>query len=385
MTERAFREPKAFSPTVLRVLVVEDREDDALLSMRHLERNGYSLQWERVEEAGSLRAALERRSWDVILSDWSLPRFSAPEALRIVKDSGLDIPFVIVSGTVRENTAVEAMHAGAHDYIMKDNLARLAAAVGRELREFEERKARRRAEETLARTEKLRALGQMAAGVAHDLKNIYSPLFLYLEVVARALDRREYDQAKGSLAEMKQVLSRGLEAIERLRQYGRQSPEALEDDVDLDRLVRESIAIASARLTCGAVHSPRIRAELSGPRPFRGNAGDIVSALVNLIVNSIDALTATEGGTITLRTGEREQSERWVEVADDGPGMPPEVAQRALEPFFTTKGERGTGLGLAMVQACMQRHRGSVELDTTPGRGTTVTLRFPDPHMRRSP
>lgn len=377
MTEGELRQTRCPAPAVLRVLVVEDREDDALLSMRQLERSGHVVQWERVDEAVTLRDALQRTSWDVVLSDWSLPRFSAPEALRIVKESGLDIPFIIVSGTVRENVAVDAMHAGAHDYIMKGNLARLAAAVDRELREFNERRARRRAEEALARTEKLRALGQMAAGVSHDLKNILNPLLLHLQSAGRALDRGDYALAKGSVAEMKQVLARGLQAVERLRQYSRQSPEAAQDDVDLDRLVDEAIAIAKARLAAGAHRTPAIRTELAAPRSFRANAGEIVSALVNLIVNSIDALT--DGGTITLRTGEGHGAGPWVQVADDGPGMSPELAQRVFEPFFTTKGDRGTGLGLAMVQVCMERHGGSVELDTTPGKGTAITLRFPGP------
>jgi signal transduction histidine kinase len=101
-----------------------------------------------------------------------------------------------------------------------------------------------------------------------------------------------------------------------------------------------------------------------------------VNALVNLIANAIDAMPA--GGTITLRSGEGDGG-AWVSVADDGPGMPPEVERRVFEPFFTTKGEAGTGLGLAMVQATMRRHGGTVKLVTEPGQGTTFTLWFPVP------
>jgi signal transduction histidine kinase len=114
--------------------------------------------------------------------------------------------------------------------------------------------------------------------------------------------------------------------------------------------------------------------EPGGPRCVMGRAGEIVSAVVNLVVNAIDAMP--EGGRITLRTGES-NGRAFIEVEDDGPGMPPEVQARVFEPFFTTKGAAGTGLGLAMVYACMERHGGSVSLTSTPGKGTKFTLWFP--------
>ncbi len=131
----------------LRVLVVDDVEDDALLVLRELERSGSKLVWERVEDASSLRDALARGPWDLVISDWAMPRFSAIEALSVVKESGLDLPFIMVSGTVGEEAVVAALHGGAHDFVSKDKLGRLVPAVTRELREREEREARRRAED----------------------------------------------------------------------------------------------------------------------------------------------------------------------------------------------------------------------------------------------
>ena len=132
---------------VLRILVVDDMEDDALLVIRELERNGTKLEWERVEDAPSLRDALARSSWDLVISDWAMPRFSALGALSVVKETGLDLPFIMASGTVGEEVVVAALHAGAHDFVSKDKLSRLMPAVTRELRESEGRRARRRAEE----------------------------------------------------------------------------------------------------------------------------------------------------------------------------------------------------------------------------------------------
>ena len=143
----------------LRVLIVEDSEDDMLLLLRELRRGGYDPTYERVDTRDAMRAALDRQAWDAILCDYSMPHLSAPEALSLLQGTGLDLPFIIVSGTIGEDTAVAAMKAGAHDYLLKGNLTRLAPAVERELREVKERAARRHAEDALRETaETLRAI-----------------------------------------------------------------------------------------------------------------------------------------------------------------------------------------------------------------------------------
>jgi diguanylate cyclase (GGDEF)-like protein len=133
----------------LRVLIVDDSENDALLLLRGLRKGGFEPEFERVETSEAMAAALAARPWDIIISDYSMPHFSGLEALRFLKQSGLDLPFILVSGTIGENLAVEAMKAGAHDYVMKGNLQRLTTAIERELREVEVRKERNQAGEWL--------------------------------------------------------------------------------------------------------------------------------------------------------------------------------------------------------------------------------------------
>ena len=133
----------------LRVLLVEDSEDDAALTLRQLKKAGYVTAYERVDTAKAMRAALAANEWDIILSDYHMPEFSGPAALDVLRESGIDIPFIIISGAIGEETAVEVMRAGAHDYIMKDNLARLVPAIERELREAEVRNIQRRTAEDL--------------------------------------------------------------------------------------------------------------------------------------------------------------------------------------------------------------------------------------------
>ncbi len=133
----------------LRILLIEDSEDDALLVLREIQRGGYEVESERVETANAMREALARRPWDLILCDFSLPTFSAPHALELLKESGLDLPFIIASGTIGEESAVSALKAGAHDFIIKGNFARLIPAIQRELKEAEVRRERREREREL--------------------------------------------------------------------------------------------------------------------------------------------------------------------------------------------------------------------------------------------
>jgi PAS domain S-box-containing protein len=141
----------AMTAKVLRLLLVEDSENDALLIMSALKTGGYRLESERVYTAVTMREALAKQTWDVIICDYKIPRFGAHEALKLVNEMNLDLPFIVVSGAMGENTAVEMMRAGAADYLMKDNLLRLAPAIERELKDAKDRAERRRAQELSSR------------------------------------------------------------------------------------------------------------------------------------------------------------------------------------------------------------------------------------------
>jgi PAS domain S-box-containing protein len=137
----------------LSILIVEDSERDAELLLLELRRGNYSLTHHRVQTAEAMRAALASQRWDVVISDYSMPGFDAPSALKVLTESGIDIPFIIVSGTIGEENAVAALRAGAHDFLIKGKLARLLPALERELREREVRSARREAERALRESE----------------------------------------------------------------------------------------------------------------------------------------------------------------------------------------------------------------------------------------
>ena len=172
--------------TPLRVLIIEDSEDDTRRLVRELERDGYESTFKRVDTAEAMAAALDEQAWDLVIADYSMPSFSSPAALKLLKEKELDLPFIIVSGTIGEDRAVEAMKAGAHDFILKNNLKRLFPAIQRELREASGRQARLRAE---ARLNQL-ALYDLLTGLPNRQ--------FFMELLNKALHRAQ--RAKRSVA-----------------------------------------------------------------------------------------------------------------------------------------------------------------------------------------
>jgi PAS domain S-box-containing protein len=144
---------KISNPQSLRVLIVDDSEDDALLVLRALKKGGYKPVYERVETAAAMKKALQEKQWDIILCDYKMPTFSGKHAIALLKETNVDIPLIIVSGTVGEETAIECMRSGAHDYVMKDSLSRLCPAIARELEEAKVRNKQRQAENALRKSE----------------------------------------------------------------------------------------------------------------------------------------------------------------------------------------------------------------------------------------
>ncbi|MBW4053398.1 MAG: response regulator [Proteobacteria bacterium] len=251
----------------------------------------------------------------------------------------------------------------------------------------------RRSQQAVMQQERLRALGQMASGIAHDINNAISPVALYTESL---LEREPNlsDRARGYLGTIQRAIEDVADTVARMREFYRpREPQLVLARVALNRTVEHVVDLTRARWS--DVPQQRgiviqLHKELSPDLPqIMGAEGEIRDALTNLIFNAVDAMP--QGGTLTVRTrasfipdgscgavgaGEAERRVT-VEVADSGIGMDEETRRRCLEPFYTTKGERGTGLGLAMVYGMVQRHSAELEIDSKPGCGATVRLSFP--------
>jgi len=241
----------------------------------------------------------------------------------------------------------------------------------------------RQTQQTVMQQERLRALGQMASGIAHDINNAISPVALYTEMLLEqetGLSKRTREY----LETTQRAIGDVAHTVARMREFYRQhEPELVLTPVDLSVLVQQVIDLTRARWydipqQRGIVIE--LRPELGQNLPqVAGIESEIREALINLVFNAVDAMP--EGGKLTIRTKATEGPAGTrhvdVEVADSGVGMDEETRRRCLEPFFTTKGERGTGLGLAMVYGVMRRHNADIEMESAIGQGTTVRLRFP--------
>jgi PAS domain S-box-containing protein len=231
--------------------------------------------------------------------------------------------------------------------------------------------------------ERLRALGQMAGGIAHDINNAISPAAMYVEALLEQ-DQTLNPRARERLSIVQQAIAAVVQTVARLREFCRpRETQAAREAVNVNELVEQSVALTRARwqtMSMGKGISIQTKLELAEGLPaILGSASEIRDAIVNLIFNAVDAMP--EGGTITLQTRALPNS-TVIEVRDTGTGMDEQTRRRCLEPFFSTKGEHGNGLGLAMVYGMLKRHDGEIEIVSEPDRGTTMRMLFPSERSR---
>jgi signal transduction histidine kinase/ActR/RegA family two-component response regulator/HAMP domain-containing protein len=247
----------------------------------------------------------------------------------------------------------------------------------------------RQTQQTVLQQERLSALGQMASGIAHDINNAISPIGLYAESLLEH-EQNLSGSARNALEIIQRAVDDVAQTVSRMREFYRQrESNLLLNPVALNQMVIQATDLTRVRWSDmpqsnGIVIS--LHQDLSADLPFiMGVESEVREALTNLILNAVDAMPS--GGLLTLRTrkivmqksrtGSNPSAQVHLEVVDTGIGMDEETRRRCLEPFYTTKGERGTGLGLAMVYGSVQRHRGEIEIESTPGKGTTFRLVFP--------
>ncbi len=229
------------------------------------------------------------------------------------------------------------------------------------------------AQDTLVRTEKLRALGQMAAGIAHDLNNMLAAILGQVELLRL---RATSPDVQEGLTLLETAATDGAGIVRRLQDFSRQRTSSALTPLNLGTLVLEAVEIARPRWRDEAQRRGKpidVRVEVAEVPRVLGHAADIREALTNLIFNAVDAMP--QGGNLVF-TARAEDGSVLLKISDTGLGMPEEIRDHIFEPFFTTKGLRGTGLGLSVVYGIMERHGGGIEVESSPGKGTTFTLRF---------
>ncbi len=377
---------------LIRLLLVEDCPADADLMLRELTRHGLTLEWERVDDEAAFLAALKKKP-DLILSDFSLPKFDAGRVLELVAAQKLDIPVIIVSGEISEDTALEYLKKGAADYLLKDRLVRLGAAVEHALSEKTALAAKRAAEETQARmaerlhmSEKLESIGLLSSGLAHDFNNLLVGIRCNATLALRALP------ADSPIRPLVDDINRaGIRATELTNQmlayagHGRFTIGLM----DINQLIRETANLVRAAIP----KTVELRFELADALPkVDGDAIQVRQVLMNLLINAGEAIDgkagvitvasrAVEAGVGFFRNAEINQDQppgRYVglSVADTGCGMSPETKQRIFTPLFTTK-VTGRGLGLVSVLGTIRSHNGAVKVISELGQGTRFEVWLP--------
>jgi signal transduction histidine kinase/ActR/RegA family two-component response regulator len=240
----------------------------------------------------------------------------------------------------------------------------------------------RQSQHTVMQQERLRALGQMASGIAHDINNAISPVSLYTESL---LEREPNlsERARGYLTTIQRAIEDVARTVSRMKEFYRERDSQLTlERVQINRAVQQVVELTRPRwsdLPQARGAMIELQTDMADPLPdIMGAEHEIRDALTNLIFNAVDAMPT--GGTLTVRTRHAlvgGEPRVYIEVSDTGVGMDEDTRRRCLEPFYTTKGERGTGLGLAMVYGMIQRHSAELDIESAAGRGTTVRMSFP--------
>jgi signal transduction histidine kinase len=363
----------------LRVLLAEDSEDDAFLVSRELRRGGFVLALERVQTREAMTAALAGGIFDIVISDYSMPTFDALGALATLKESGLDLPFIVVSGTVGEDSAVTALKAGAHDFIVKGNLARLLPAIERELREAGLRAERRKMEAQLMTSDRLASVGMLAAGVAHEINNPLAAVMANLYVVREVLE--ELQTLNEGVRDAAEAAADAMTAAERVRQIVRdvkifsRGAEERQVAVDVHRVLDSTVRMALNDTR----HRARLVKRFDRITAVLGSEARLGQVFLNLVVNAAQAIPQGDASHNEIRLSTRMEGDKVVvEVSDTGPGIPADLRARLFTPFVTTKpAGQGTGLGLSICRRIVTALGGEIVVESEVGKGTTFRVTLP--------
>jgi len=372
----------------LHVLIVEDSENDALLLIRELKRSGYEPVYERVYTAKGLSDALEKQTWEIIISDFVMPQFSGLEALKLTKLKNLDIPFIITSGKISDDTAVLSMKAGAADYIMKDNLTRLGPAIERELQETAVRRESEKASKSLKeREEELHVLKQIdrlkdefIGLVSHELRTPLTVILGALSTVITEGDRltvKETKQLVGDAYSEAELLSNILANLLELARAQANRLQINEEPVNIREIIettvnkmKQQIASHPVSVDCDdsiTVNADRVRLQ---------------RILHNLLDNAVKYSAPRTKIEIFAR---RNKGEFVVGVRDKGIGIPVDKQGMLFEPFQRLEPQNnnatGTGLGLVVCRRLVEAHGGRMWVESQPGSGSTFQFTLPVPDM----
>jgi len=375
-----------------RILLLEDNPNDAELVELELRRGGLEFELERVWEKSRYLERLETQP-DLVISDYNLPGFDGLSAFALLRERQHETPFILVSGALGEELAVDAMRQGVTDYLLKDRLTRLPNAARMALEQVRLRREKEQLQQRLLRADRLESLGQLAAGVAHDLNNILLPIMMAAEVLPDSVHGADGHEL---LATIRTSVERGAKVLKQLLAFGR-GTSGDRQTLRLKAALREVSGLMRETFPRGITLSAEVT---DHDAEVLADPTQIQQVLLNLCVNARDAMPG--GGTLTLGLARSEVDRALsslypgaqpgphavLSVKDTGSGIASADLDRIFDPFYTTKPiDQGTGLGLSSVLGIVRGHGGFIQVDSTPGEGSEFRVflpiaRGPDPVER---
>lgn len=370
------------TPLSVRILVVEDDTFDAELILDRLTADGIDVASEVVADEAAYRNALSDFKPEVVLSDVTLPGFSGERALSLLREHDRRTPFIFVSGTISETSAIEALRAGATDYILKANMARLPAAVRRAIADAAERRARDQAESELVRAQRFETLAILAGSLSHDLRNILQPVLMATQMIESKAQDSEISRLCGMIRDCS---DQGLELVSAMLALARGGQDRPGNRIKLAALMDAIGMLIKSSLPKGIDMTV---GDVDPALEIPGNSNELQQCLLNLAMNAVQAMPA--GGRLELSTEPFEASPEFfleneprsgtayvrISVSDTGHGMDTEVLEKLFTPFFTTK-DSGNGLGLVSCRRFAESHRGVIRVSSEVGVGSRFDLYLP--------
>ncbi len=365
----------------IKLLVVEDSEDDAILISRQLVKAGFAPVITRVFAGKAMRKAIGVGVWDAVICDYMMPGFNALDALGIVKETGLDIPFIIVSGKIGEETAVAIMRAGAHDYLMKDNLARLGPALDRELIEAKMRQEKRIAEKNALEMEALKEVGrlqrQFLSNVSHDLRTPLATIKGFTSTLLSDDVAWSEEEKQDFLRTIDAETERLSSMIEELMDMSSVESGKLRLNMtscDLQEIL-DSVKYELRLITDGYKLEVAVPADVKTVHADKLRVGQV---LVNLVDNA--AKYSAAGTAISINACGKPGSVV-ITVSDQGKGIARELQGRLFDRYFqgsSVHGKRqGLGLGLPICKGIVEAHGGRIWVESEPGKGSRFSFTLP--------
>lgn len=369
---------------VLKILMLEDLQDDVGLIERTLRREGMNFSARRVDTHEEFTESLKTFQPDVILSDHALPQFNSIEALKIARKQSVNVPFILVTGTVSEEFAVSCLKEGADDYVLKSNMVRLPSAIQTALKQRQLEQKRKKAEYTLRRqNEELikinKELDSFVYSVSHNLR---APLMSVLGLVNLAqLENRNADQSMSNYFNMMQQSIHKLdETLKEILDYSRNARSALHvSPVDIRKTIEDSFERMKYMEGSDQI---RKSIHIRNNAPFYSDSYRLSVILNNLVSNAIKYKDPAKGECVLAVTADITPSRLELVVSDNGIGIPRIHVPRIFEMFFraTEKGD-GAGLGLYIVRETVEKLEGAVTVQSKNGDGTTFFITLPNMKM----